>query len=48
MPKYARNSAIDLDDTYGAFLDIHASMRRNIRTKTDMNRTHHCEDKECG
>jgi hypothetical protein len=48
MPKYARNSAIDLDDTYGAFLDIHAPMRRNIRTKTDMNRTHHCEDKECG
>jgi hypothetical protein len=48
MPKYARNSDIDLDETYGALLDKHAPMRRNIRTKTDMHRTHHCEDKECG
>jgi hypothetical protein len=48
MPKYARNSDIDLDETYGSLLDKHAPMRRNIRTKTDMHRTHHCEDKECG
>ncbi|KAF1914202.1 hypothetical protein BDU57DRAFT_519065 [Ampelomyces quisqualis] len=48
MPKYARGSDIDLDEAYGALLDKHAPMRRNIRTKTDMHRTHHCEDKECG
>jgi hypothetical protein len=48
MPKYARDSAIDLDELYGALLDTHAPMRRNIRTKTDMHKVHHCEDKECG
>jgi hypothetical protein len=47
MPKYARDSGIDLDELYGALLDTHAPMRRNIRTKTDPHKIHHCEDKEC-
>jgi hypothetical protein len=48
MPKFARNSNIDLDETYSPFLNKHAPMQCNIRTKTNMHRTHHCEDKECG
>jgi len=49
MPKFARGSDIDLDEAYGTLLnDKHAAMRRNIRTKTYMNKSHHCEDPECG
>ncbi|KAH3940766.1 hypothetical protein HBH53_211880 [Parastagonospora nodorum] len=49
MPKFARGGDIDLDEAYGTLLnDKHAAMRRNIRTKTYMNKSHHCEDPECG
>lgn len=49
MPKFARGSDINLDEAYGALLnDKHAAMRRNIRAKTYMNKSHHCEDPECG
>lgn len=48
MPKYARDSDIDLGGTYGRLLDKHSPMQRNIRTKTWMNSAHHCEDPECG
>jgi hypothetical protein len=48
MPKLARGGDLDLDEAYGPLLDMNALMRRNIRTKTDINRNHHCEDKECG
>jgi hypothetical protein len=48
MPKYARDSDIDLDEAYGGLIDKHSRIQRNIRTKTWMNSAHHCEDLECG
>ena len=48
MPKFARDSEIDLQEAYDSVIDKSAVLMRNIRTKVNMRKTHHCEDRECG
>lgn len=48
MPKFARDSEIDLQEAYDSAIDKSAVLMRNIRTKVNMRKTHHCEDRECG